>query len=511
MTSVWLNEAQIPARLRVTPGLRYDIVVIGGGLTGLVTALLLAENGVEVAVVEGRRIGAGTTGATTGKVSLLQGIRAQRIRRVHSEHTLRQYLDANQVAQRWLLDYCELRGVPFQRADAITYAQDDRETALVRREHAVLRDAGLPTEFVTDLDVPFPTHGAVRLAEQAQFNPMTVLSALAADVEAHGAPIYESTRVHGVKPGADGDHILATEYGDLRAGTVVLATGTPILDRGGFFARLTAQRSYLAAFQVGESIPDEMYLSAGQPTRSLRWVPGVDGDLLLVGGNGHAVGRTDRTELCADELVEWTRRFFPTAEPVSRWSAQDYAPIGELPYVGPLLPGQDRILVGTGYSKWGLTNGVAAGLVLAGRITGKTPDWAGALASWRTPAAKAVPAAASANAHVFQELSAGWLRLARDRYAPELPAEGCGQVERRFLRPVARCTVEGTTHELSAVCPHLYGIVRWNAAEKSWDCPLHGSRFAADGTLLEGPATRDLTQVIPPYPVPPAPAEQPQE
>lgn len=486
MTSLWLNDAEVPARLRLTPGSRFDTVVIGGGLTGLVTALLLAESGVEVAVVEGSRVGAGTTGATTGKVSLLQGTRAQRIRRRHTASTLREYVAANSEGQQWLLRFCTEHGVAVQHVAALTYAQSEDEIGAVRAEFDATQQAGLPTELIDKLDVPFPAYGAVRLADQAQVDPMAVLAALAAEVESHAAQIYESTTVRGVRKGPNGDLIVETEHGDLGAGTVILATGTPILDRGGFFARLTAQRSYLAAFRLDEPFPRDMYISAGQPTRSLRYAPTPDGDVLLVGGNGHVVGRTRSERKKVDDLLSWAQTWFPTAEPMQEWSAQDYSPVGELPYVGPLLPGQDNILVGTGYAKWGLTNGVAAALALAGRITGKPPSWADALASWRPGELKSLPSAGFANSAVAQQLTTGWLRMAAHT-TNQAPAEGCGTVERRGLRPTATCTVDGTTTELSAVCPHLYGIVRWNDAERSWDCPLHGSRFAPDGTPSKDP------------------------
>ncbi|GAB2531929.1 FAD-dependent oxidoreductase [Nocardia heshunensis] len=491
MTPVW--KIDTPARLRVTSGLRYDVVVIGGGLTGLVTALLLAENGIEVAVLEGRRIGDGTTGASTAKISLLQGIRGQRIRHRHGASTLRTYLDASRAGQQWLLEYCAGHGIPHQVADAFTYAQSERELAFVRRELRALREAGLPVEFTRDVDAPFPALSGVRLAQQAQVNPMSLLQNLAADVESHTIPIYESSLVEGVSVAATGDHLIATEHGTVRAGTIILATGTPILDRGGFFTRLVPLRSYLTAYRLPHPVSQAMYITAGEPTRSIRTVPDPDGDVLLVGGNGHVVGREDHTDDQVAELRGWTARWFPAATHLASWSAQDYLPIGELPYAGPLLPGQDGILLATGYAKWGFTNAVAAAHVLVGRITGKSPDWADVFATWRPDELRSLPAAVRTNAAVALEFCAGWWHLTRPATDPLRTPEGTGRVERRFARPTATCTKGGTTTSVSAICPHLGGIVRWNPAEKSWDCPLHGSRFAADGTRLEGPTTHSLT------------------
>ncbi|MET8431107.1 FAD-dependent oxidoreductase [Nocardia sp. NPDC004860] len=498
MTPVWKIENPTPARLRVTPGVRFDVVVIGAGLTGLVTALLLAENGVEVAVLEGRRIGDGTTGASNAKVSLLQGIRAQRIRRRHSAAMLRTYLDANLEGQRWLLEYCGGHAVACQAADAYTYARSERELPRARREFGALREAGMPVEFAERIDAPFPIVGGVRLAAQAQLNPMSLLAALAADVESHAVPIHESSLVSGVSTAATGDYLIDTEHGPVHAGTVILATGTPILDRGGFFARLVPLRSYLTAYRLPQPLSSDMYITAGAPTRSVRTVPDPEGDVLLVGGNGHVVGREDHTDNQIADLHEWTERWYPSATPLTSWSAQDYLPIGELPYAGPLLPGNDGILLATGYAKWGFTNAVAAAQVLLGHITGKPPDWAHAFATWRPDELRSFPAAARSNAGVALQLCAGWWHLARTGTDPVRPQEGTGHVERRFARPAATCTVDGTTTTVSAICPHLGGILRWNPAEKSWDCPLHGSRFAADGTRLEGPATHHLTPLAPP-------------
>ncbi|MGW5310002.1 FAD-dependent oxidoreductase [Nocardia thailandica] len=491
MTSYWFTEAELPARLPLPGDARVDTLVIGAGLVGLSTAQALAAAGHDVAVIEARRVGAVTSGATTAKISALQGTRAQTIAKRHDVAVLSRYLAANLAGLDHLLDFCAGHDIAAQRVPAITYAQNESERGAVRAEYEATRAGGLPTELVDDCEVPFPTAGAVRLREQAQVDPVAVLAALAADVEARGAPVHESTRARRLRR-RHGRVEVETEHGTVSASTVVVATGIPVFDRGLFFARLTPQRSYLAAFDVPGPIPAEMYLSAGSPTRSLRRVPTDTGEVLFVGGSGHTVGRTRSAAAHVNDLLDWTERWFPGARLLDRWSAQDYHPVGELPWAGPLLPGTDDVLVATGLAKWGMAAGAAAATVLADRVLGRrSPEWAEVFTVAR-PAPGTLVAGAQANLSVARQMTTGWLSLAGHGAAAGDPPEGAGRVERRGAHPTAVCTVDGETTAVSAVCPHLRGILAWNDAEKTWDCPLHGSRFAPDGAVLEGPATTPL-------------------
>jgi len=286
-----------------------------------------------------------------------------------------------------------------------------------------------------------------------------------------------------------------TARGTATADAVVVATNMPILDRGGFFARATAQRSYALAFANAEPVVRGMYLSAESPSRSLRETPDGDGSLLLVGGNGHGTGRASSPQAHVDELVDWTRRNFPGAELTHSWSAQDYVTGHGLPYVGALVPGRDDVFVAGGYAKWGMTNGVAAALALSSRLLGGHAEWAQVLDSWSAAWLRGVPGMARINAEVGWELTRGWLRpLARP--GSGAPEEGRGEVRLDHVGlPTAVSTVGGTVPRRSAVCTHLGGIVRWNDQELSWDCPLHASRYRPDGTRIEGPTTDDLAAV----------------
>jgi glycine/D-amino acid oxidase-like deaminating enzyme len=498
MESLWLaNRVTDPAPPNpLTEADRSaDVVVVGAGITGLITAVLLARAGKNVLVLEAFAAGAGATGHTTAKISLLQGTKLSKIVSKHGVETAKQYVEGNREGQDWLVHHCEAHGISVQREDAITYAQSDKGVSSARRELDACKAVGLNADWIDDADVPFPFHGGVRLPAQVQFDPMPLLDSLIVELDERGGRLAQGVRVQKVSSEGDGLALnVRTSEGDefdVHAKQCVLATGIPILDRGGFFARLKPSRSYCMAYRVPGSLTRGMYISTDSPTRSVRYAPTPDGDRLIVGGAGHPVGHEKNPASSVQELDEWARKHYPGAMQTHYWSAQDYTPIDELPYVGPILPGNESIFVATGFDKWGMTNGPAAALALSSRILGGRMDWAEAFASWSPHELTGIPKAMQLNAEVALYLARGWITPVT-RIGNRNPEDG-GVVSGPPWQLEGRARVDGKEYRVSPVCPHLGGIVNWNDSDEAWECPLHGSRFAPDGTLLEGPATRDLT------------------
>ncbi|MET0780120.1 MAG: FAD-dependent oxidoreductase [Microbacterium sp.] len=499
MTSLWRADGAAVAGTPFEPGQPHDVIVVGAGITGLSTALMLVRAGLDVAVLEAGEIGNLATGGNTGKLSLLQGTVLSTLRRHHPASLVRAYVDANRDGAEWLTSFADDAGVPYTRRTAYTYAQSGVGVADVEAELAAASEAGLDVHRVMpDAESPFPIVDAVALQDQVAIDPQAVALALARAFIAEGGILHTGTRVMHVQvvPRAG----VETTAGFAAADQVVLATAAPATYRGFYFAKTRGLRSYCVAFEVPGDVPDGLYLSTDDPTRSIRSVTPADGprDLasLVVGGNGHAVGRADSELALVEDLVDWTRRHFPGAEPRMWWSAQDYQSHGLIPFVGAMAAGLGKVRFATGFGKWGLSNGPAAAMRLTAEITrvpGRArPEWMTTIAHRVT-----VPAdlgrGAVENLRVGWEAAAGWGGAQRASVPVAPPEEGQAVVANRGGHPVGVSTVGGTTRAVSLVCTHLHGVLSWNDAECTWDCPLHASRFAPDGTRIEGPALRDLT------------------
>jgi glycine/D-amino acid oxidase-like deaminating enzyme/nitrite reductase/ring-hydroxylating ferredoxin subunit len=479
------------------------VVIVGAGLTGLSLATMLADAGMSAVVLEARTIGAGATGNTTAKLSLLQGRVFAEVRSHAGDTVARAYADSNRAAQEWLLGEVGAEDGCADTKVAVTWADTDDGLAALGREAAAMAAAGVDVEQVSgpdlaELTLPFTPVGALRLRGQSQLHPMRVLTVLAGKARSAGIRIVEGCRVTDAAV-TDAGVVLETSRGQVRGQVVVLATGAPVLDRGLYFTKLGAERSFAAAYAVPESLlPEGMFLSSDPVAHSLRTADGADGArVLIVGGGNHRTGRDSDTAARVDELDTWTSGHWPGARRVALWAAQDYRAVTRVPYAGPMPRGGGRIHVASGYHKWGMTNGVAAALRIAwhleipGHLGGTEREWARILADHHAGLTDAADAVA-VNAEVAARLAGGWVRAEASTHSDSPPAEGQGRIVRSGVSPVAESTVDGATCRLSGVCTHLGGILTWNSAERSWDCPLHGSRFDARGHRLEGPAVVDL-------------------
>jgi glycine/D-amino acid oxidase-like deaminating enzyme/nitrite reductase/ring-hydroxylating ferredoxin subunit len=469
-----------------------DVAVLGGGIAGLSAAAAVQARGRSVAVVEAARIVEGVTGYTTAKVTSSHGLLYTYLIDAFGEERARLYAQSQQAALEHIAAAAERDGVDCDlvRTPSYVYSEDDLEP--LEREAAAAARLGLPVELVKDVPLPYAVAGAVRYANQARFHPRRYLLHLAETIVRNGGRVLERTRAHDVD---EGDPcVVTTDRGVIRARDVVVATHIPFLDRGMFFAREFPMRDYVVAARIdGDSAPDGMFLSTEQPTHSVRVTEDGDATLLIVGGEGHTTGRADDTQGRYRRLEAWTAERFGAKDFTHRWSTQDYTSTDRVPFVGRFHPGSRRLWVATAFGAWGMTNGTMSGTLLADLITGEPNPLTDLYDPGRVgPVAQKAKSFVKENAAVAKELVTGYLSPGDVASVDDLGPGEAAVVRTGLSKTAAYRDDDGVLHAVSARCTHLGCIVGWNAAERSWDCPCHGSRFGVDGDVLQGPAVEPL-------------------
>ncbi|HEX6652996.1 MAG TPA: FAD-dependent oxidoreductase [Thermoleophilaceae bacterium] len=446
LRSLWLEGRDAPARPPLDRDIAADAVVVGAGIVGLTTALMLEREGMDVVVLEMRRVAAGATGYNTAKLSSLHWLTYTRLEGSLGRDNARLYGEANEAGIARVFELAGELGIDCDLAHKpnYTYSEDAAEVEELREEARLAAELGLPASYVEELDLPFGVAGAVRFDDQAEFHPVRYSDGLAAALR---GPVHEGTLVTGLGSGG-----VKTALGhSVRADHVVVATHLSFLDRGLYFARCHPERSYVVAGRRSGAAPAGMYLSTESPAHSIR----AHGDWLLVGGESHKTGQADAGERY-DRLAAWARERFGL-EPELRWATQDQMPVDGVPYVGRHDPLSGDVWVATGFRKWGLAMGTAAGELLAAQIAGREHPWTPLFDPNRLRPRASAPDFVKENANVAYHFAA-------DRVAK---------------RGNPRCT-------------HLGCLLDWNGSEETWDCPCHGSRFSARGEVIEGPAVRPL-------------------
>lgn len=430
MKSVWFGTAKLPAFPTLTQDIETDVLVIGGGLTGLLCAYQLQEKGIKCVVVEADTIMSGTSGYTTAKLTSQHGLIYTKLVRRFGKPKAELYYQANQQALSEFRRLSKKFPCEFEAEDAFIYTCGDRSE--VEREYLLTKLVGGRAYLEKHLPLPMPVTAAVRLPEQAQFHPVKFAAGIAERLT-----IYEHTMVKKLR-GTTGE----TNGGNIRAKHVIVATHFPFVDRRGmYFMKLYQQRSYVLALETGKPLSG-MYLDAVENGLSFR----MAGQLLLLGGGGHRTGKKGGG---FQSLKDAADRLYPHAEVRYHWAAQDCMTLDGLPYIGPYSPHMKNVYAATGFGKWGMTNSMVSALLLRDLILGVENPW--------------------------EKLFAPNRRMLWPQLGINL-AETTGHL----LRPtVPRCS-------------HLGCALNWNKAEHTWDCPCHGSRFQENGELINNPAQRGI-------------------
>ena len=452
-----------------------DVLVIGGGICGILTARLLHDRGLDVTLVEAERLLSGQTRGTTAKVTAQHGLFAAKLEKSAGKERAQMVVQANLEAVRALGELAKAAeaDAAFESVPSLLYTLDCPQ-ALEEEADACAR-LGLPMTMTRKLGAPILPAVALRLDHQAQMNPLAVLGAVAEPLR-----VFEHSRVLAL----DGLRAQMAQ-GSVRAERIVVCTHYPMLPlAGGYFLRLYQQRAYVLALRTDERVEGALY-GVGAGGYSLRSARGA----VFLGGESHRCGDAKAARGAYARLRRAADQLFPGAKELAHWSAQDCITPDGIPYVGAYSPRLPGLYVATGFGKWGMTGSMAAAQILADALTGHQSPYAAAFSPQRAVGASAAGALLRQAGHACTGLGACALPPLR---ASESLAPGEGAIVRDGLQKRAAYRDEsGTLHTCSPYCTHLHCQLTFNAAERTWDCPCHGSRFDVDGHLLCGPAQRE--------------------
>ncbi len=406
-----------------------DILIIGGGIAGILCAYKLKSVGVDCMLVEAADICGGITKNTTAKITLAHGLIYDKMIKRFGENKARLYAEAQTNAIKEYRRLCQSIDCDYETRDSYVYSLDDSRK--IKKEVTALNRLGINAELSDASELPFTVKGAVRVKNQAQFNPLKFLYAIAKNL-----PIYEHTKVLELMPSR-----AITNRGEIAYKKLIVATHFPILNKHGFyFLKLYQHRSYVIGLKGAPNV-NGMYVDDSDTGLSFRSY----GNLLLLGGGGH---RTGKQGGCWKELEEFSKKHYKNAEIVYKWATQDCMTLDRVPYIGQYSSSTPNVYVATGFNKWGMTNAMVASNVLCDLALEKPNPYA-------------------------------------DVFDPS----------RTVMRPQLAVNVfESTVGILTPVtprCPHLGCALKYNRVEHTWDCPCHGSRFTESGELIDNPATDD--------------------
>ncbi|SCG84279.1 oxidoreductase, FAD dependent [Proteiniborus sp. DW1] len=491
--SYWKSSTEDTNYPTLTKDLNVDVAIIGGGLVGIQCAYFLKKEGLKIAVLEARRIATGTTEYTTAKITSQHELIYNKLKIQMGEELARQYAEANEYAIQEYKKIAEENNIQcdYISQSAFVYTMQDNYIQQISDEVKAASSLGIKASYVEEIPFPMPIKAAVRFDNQAQFHPLKYILALAKTIPSNDCHIFEQSRAITLDEGDN--YIITTAKGNkVTAKKVIIASHYPFYNKKGmYYSRIYQERSYVLAVKAKEKYPGGMYINAEDPARSLRHQPYENGELILVGGDHHKTGQGKDTFKHYETLVSFAKDIFTIEDIPFRWSTQDCMTLDGIPYVGHYASDTPNLYIATGFQKWGMTNSMVSAMLIRDLIVKGESPWQDVY----NPSRKTI--LASAKNFVVENLNVAE-QLIDGKLSP-LPTDidvkpGEGKV---CMIDGKRAGVykdeEGNLHLVNTTCTHMGCELNWNSAERTWDCPCHGSRFSYDGEIVAGPATKPLS------------------
>lgn len=497
--SYWRESVELPNFSSYSTGdsLDVDVVVIGAGITGITAASELTKGGAKVALLEASRLINGTTGHTTAKVTAQHGLIYDELIHHFGIERAQGYYNANNEALQYIVKTNKELGAEAQITidDAYVYTQADNQLSKLEKEATAYEKLGIKGGLLYKTPLPFEVKSAVVMNDQAQFHPLSYLTALLHGAMEAGLKVFEQSPAVDIEEENEKRIVVLRNGAKITSKKVIISSHYPFYDGGGlYFTKMYASRSYVLAAKTKNPYPGGMYISQEKPTRSLRSVL-INGEQhVLFSGEDHKAGQGIPEDSHYEALYRFADNTFGVLDNPFKWSAQDLISVDKMPYIGPITKGKQHVYVATGYRKWGMTNGTAAALLLSNKILQGSSQYEDVFAPQRFAADPSIRHFIKENSNVAKELLKGKLEFSEK--IPEDVAAGEGSIVHVDGNKAGAYREDnGTLHVVDTTCTHLGCEVKWNKGDCTWDCPCHGSRFTYTGDVLEGPAVKPLKKL----------------
>ncbi|EOU2018513.1 FAD-dependent oxidoreductase [Clostridium perfringens] len=478
MKSVWSESCKFRKREALNKDIKTDVLVIGAGIAGILTAYMLKQNGREVVVIDAAEIASGNTKNTTAKITSQHDLIYSKLITEFGEEKVRQYAKANELAIKKYKEIIEYKRIECDFEEKPAYVYSLNEVDVLKEEVEAAKKLGIDAEFVQEVNLPFKINGAVKFNNQAQFNPLKFLKGISNELV-----IYENTRALEIK-----ENLVVTSGGNITANNIVVATHYPIMNAPGYyFMKMHQERSYVLALENTSEI-DGMYIDLNKEGYSFR----TYNNLLLLGGISHRTGENEEGG-SYDELRKVAKRLYPKAKEKYYWSAQDCMTIDGIPYIGRYSSETPNIYVATGFNKWGMTSSMVSAMIISDMILEKENDFSEIFSPRRFDLSLSINNIANDLIETAKNFIAQKVSIPSSEIEHIKNGHG-GIIEYNGEKVGVYKNKEGKEFFVSTKCTHLGCQLSWNSDELTWDCPCHGSRFDYKGRLIGSPATKDLVE-----------------
>ena len=496
--SLWLKDGISESFPSLKSNITCDICIVGAGLTGITLAYILSELDFDIVLIDSKTPMNLTSGNTTAKFTFQHDLIYSKIIETYGLEEAKLYYEAQVQGMEFVRNLIDKYRIncDFKHTYSMIYAENEEQYEEIEREYDAYNQLNIPCELVTELPYGITGIGGLKVYNQFCLNPVKYSNFLLKKIKDNNVRVFQNTNAIDLDMDDEFKRIITEDGYKISANKIVATTGYPFLDKIGlYYTRLEAYRSYLVAFPINYEIEDDgMLISNSVSPYSIRF-SNTDGiRYVLVGGRGHKVGQESSAKESYNELIDFGQKHFNVEDIEYRWSSQDYQSPDKIPYIGKITSNYKDIFVATGFKKWGMTNSSFSAILLSALVSGKSSKFENLFNPSRKEVLDNLGGFMKANLNVAKELIKGKV-LPDEIQLKDIGIDQGGIIKHNGNRVGAYRDMSGKLFLVDSKCTHLGCEVEYNNAERTFDCPCHGSRFTYEGKVIEGPAVLDLEQI----------------